>query len=206
SAAFTQLHQAYKTFLTTLAASKTGQTFESLEWAGESLLDLEAYKEAEDVLRRVLKQFTEDPQFLQQPNARNHLLRTRLKLAAALRGQGELEQAELLVSDLLKEYPKYIEPQFEKGMLLEAKAQDRPAEWAAALSHWEALARKTERLRPRPRIYYEIWYHVAWVLAQQKQTLKARQTLQGVMRLTPSVGDPEMKAKYQGLLVRLSQR
>src|SRR5205807_238594 len=126
----------------------------------------------------------------------NHLLRTRLKLAAALRGQDELDQADQLVSDLLKEYPKYIEPQFEKGMLLEAEARAKRGDWAAALRHWEALARKAERLRPRPRIYYEIWYHVAWVLAQQKETLKARQTLQGVMRLAPSVGDPEMKAKY----------
>jgi tetratricopeptide (TPR) repeat protein len=206
TSAFTQLHQAYKTFLTTLAASKTGQTYESLEWAGESLLDLEAYEEAAGLLQRVLKEFTQDPQFLQQPNARNHLLVTRLKLAAALRGQGELKKADQLVSEMLKDYPKYIEPQFEKGMLLEAEAQAKRGDWAAALSHWEALARKAERLRPRPRLYYEIWYHVAWVLSQQKQTLQARQTLQGVMRLAPSVGDPEMKAKYQGLLARLSQR
>src|SRR5262249_60843244 len=98
----------------------------------------------------------------------------------ALRGQEELDQADELISDLIKEYPKYIEPQFEKGMLLEAQAQARRGDWAAALSHWEALARKTERLRPRPRIYYEIWYHVAWVLAQQQQTLKAHATRQGV--------------------------
>src|SRR5262249_16001535 len=39
TAAYTRMHEAYKTFLTTLAASKTGQTYESLEWAGESLLD-----------------------------------------------------------------------------------------------------------------------------------------------------------------------
>ncbi len=204
--AFTQLQAAYKTFLTTLAGSKTGQTYESLEWAGESLLDLEAYQEAADVFQRVLKEFTQDSQFLQQPDARNHLLRTRLKLAAALRGQGELDQADQLISDLLKEYPRDIRPHFEKGMLLEAEAQARRSDWSAALRHWETLARQAERMRPRTRTYYEIWYHVAWVLAQQKQTLKARQTLQGVMRLAPSVGDPEMKAKYQGLLARLSQK
>ena len=55
SRAFVQMHQAYKTFLTTLAGSKTGQTYESLEWAGESLLSLDAYKEAEEVLQRVLE-------------------------------------------------------------------------------------------------------------------------------------------------------
>src|SRR5262249_32269135 len=156
--------------------SKTGQTYESLEWAGESLLDLEAYKEAEEVLQRVLKEFTEDPQFLKQPNGQNSRLRTRLKLAAALRGEDKLDEADGLVSELLQEYPKSLAPKFEKGRRREARARANPAEWAAALSHWELLARKAERLRPRPRIYYDIWYHVAWVLAQQKQTLKARQT------------------------------
>jgi tetratricopeptide (TPR) repeat protein len=204
--AFVQMHQAYRTFLTTLAESKTGQTYDSLQWAGESLLTLDAYREAEEVLQRVLKEFAKDPQFLQQPTGRNHLLRTRLKLAAALRGQKELDKADQLVSELLKEYPQYIEPQFEKGMLLEAEAQAKPAKWSAALQYWEDLARKVERVRPRPVLYYDVWYHVAWVLSQQREAVKARQTLQGVMRLAPSVGNPEMKAKYQGLIARLSQK
>ena len=56
-----------------------------------------------------------------------------------------------------------------------------------------------ERIRPRPASYYDAWYHVAWVLSKQKEPSKARQTLLGVMRLSPSVGGPEMKAKYQAL-------
>ena len=43
-------------------------------------------------------------------------------------------------------------------------------------------------------------------LSQQRETLKARQTLQGIMRLTPTVGSPEMKAKYEALLARLSKK
>ncbi len=39
TAALSRMHQAYKTFLTTLAESKTGQSYESLQWAGEGLLD-----------------------------------------------------------------------------------------------------------------------------------------------------------------------
>jgi tetratricopeptide (TPR) repeat protein len=204
--AFTQMHQSYKTFLTTLAASKTGQTYDSLEWAGESLLTLDAYKEAEDVLQRVLKEFTQDPQFLQQPKGRNNLLRTRLKLAAAFRGEGKLDDADQLVSDLLKEYPKYVEPLFEKGLLLEAKAEVGKVTWSAALGHWEMVAKGLGQLRQRPVLYYDAWYHVALVHSKQRDALKARQTLQGVMRLAPSVGSPEMKAKYQGLLARLAQK
>ncbi len=203
SRAFVQMHQAYKTFLTTLAGSKTGQTYESLEWAGESLLSLDAYKDAEEVLQRVLKDFTKDSQ---DPHERRRRLRTQLKIAAALRGQGKLEDADQLVSQLLSQNARYIEPQFEKGLLLEAEAEARKAKWSAALRHWEDLAKKLERLRPRPAFYYDAWYHVALVLSKQNETVKARQTLQGVMRLTPSVGSPEMKAKYQALLARLSKK
>lgn len=206
SAAYRQMHQSYKTFLTTLAGAKAGQTYESLEWAGESLLSLDAFAESEEVLRRVLKDFTQDPQFLQQPGGKMSLLRTRLKLAAALRGQNKFDEANALVEELLKEYPKYIEPQVERGMLLEAEAQAGRGSWGAALSHWQGLARKLEPIRPRRLEYYDAWYHIAWALSQQGQTLKARQTLQGIMRLTPGVGSPETRAKYEALLARLSKK
>ncbi|MGP0066265.1 MAG: tetratricopeptide repeat protein [Isosphaeraceae bacterium] len=203
--AFVQMHQAYKTFLTTLAGSKSGQTYESLEWAGERLVALEAYKEAEQVLQRVLQEFTQDPQFLQQKNGRNRLLQTRLAMAAALRGQGKLDAASSLVEELLSQNPRYIEPQFEKGLLLEAEADAGKGSWSASLKHWEGLAKNLERMRPRPVFYYDAWYHVALVLSKQKEMVKARQTLLGVMRLNPSVGNSDMKAKYQALFARLSK-
>jgi tetratricopeptide (TPR) repeat protein len=205
TAAFARVHQAYKTFLTTLAERKTGQTYESLEWAGERLIALDAYKEAEETLTRVLKTFSEDPQFMQQKDGRNSLLRTRIRLAEAFRGQGKLDLAGSLVEELIAQNPRIIDPLFEKGMLLEAEAEARRGEWTAALRHWQNLVRKVEPLRPRPMVYYDIWYHVAWVLYQQRETQKARQTLQGVMRLAPRVGGPEMKAKYDGMIARLSK-
>jgi tetratricopeptide (TPR) repeat protein len=204
--AYRQMHQSYKTFLTTLAGARSGQTYESLEWAGESLLSLDAFAESEHVLRRVLKEFTEDPQFLQQPSGRMSLLRTRLKLAAALRGQSKFDEANSLVEELLSQYPKYLEPQVEKGMLLEAEALAKRGDWATALRHWQGLARKLESIRPRRLEYYDAWYHIAWSLFQQRETVKARQTLQAIIRLTPAVGSPEMKAKYEALLARLSKK
>ncbi len=206
SAAYAQMHKSYKTFLTTLSGAKSGQTYESLEWAGESLLSLDAFKESEDVLQRVLKDYGEDPQFLQQPNGKMSLLRTRLKLAAALRGERSFKEAGKLVDDLLKEYPRYLEPQFEKGMLLEAEAQAKKGNWGAVLGHWQGLARKLDAIRPRRVEYYDTWYHIALALSQQRETLKARQTLQGIMRLAPTVGNPEMKAKYEALLARLAKK
>jgi len=88
-------------------------------------------------------------------------------------------------------------------MLLEAEAEARKGSWSNTLGHWEKLANRLGAVRPRPVTYYDAWYHVAWALFQQRETVKARQTLQGVMRLTPRVGGPEMEAKYKGLLARL---
>jgi cellulose synthase operon protein C len=203
TAALTRMHQAYKTFLTTLAESKTGQSYESLQWAGEGLLTLEAYADAEKVLRRVLTEFTENPEFLQQQGGRGKLFRTRLRLVTALRGQGNFDGANVIMEDLLKQKPPYLETLFEQGMLLESKAAARKGSWSAALGHWEDLTKKMEKMRPRPASYYDAWYHVAWVLNQEKQPAKAKQTLLGVMRLSPTVGGAEIKAKYQALIAKL---
>ncbi len=102
--------------------------------------------------------------------------------------------------------PPYLETLFEKGMLLESEADAGKGAWSAALAHWEDLTKRMERMRPRPASYFDAWYHVAWVLAQEKETAKAKQALLGVMRLSPSVGGPEMKAKYQALRRQASMR
>ncbi len=194
------MHQAYKSFLTTLADSKTGQTYDSLQWAGEGLLTLDADQEAEKVFHRVLDEFTKDPEFLQQPNGRAKLLRTKLKLAAAMRGQKKFDEANSLVEELLAQNKRYIEPKFEKCHLLEAEAEANRGNWATALQEWEKLARGLEGVRPRSILYYDAWYHVASMLLKRKEPVKARQTLMGVMRLSPGVGSPEMKAKYDALI------
>jgi len=56
--------QAYRSFLTALTESQSGQTYESLQWTGESLLALDAGPEAEKVLRRVLADAIRNPAFL----------------------------------------------------------------------------------------------------------------------------------------------
>ena len=165
TAALTRMHKAYKTFLTTLAESKTGQSYESLQWAGEGLLTLDAYADAEKVLRRVLTEFTEKPEFLQQQGGRGKLFRTKLRLvSAALRGEGKFDEANVIMEDLLKQKPPYLETLFEEGMLLESKAAARKGSWSTALGYWEGLTKKMEHMRPRPASYYDAWYHVAWAL------------------------------------------
>jgi tetratricopeptide (TPR) repeat protein len=201
--ALASMTQAYKTILNTLVDSKTGQTYESLDWAGSSLRDLDAFQDAEKVFRRMLTDFSQDAQFLQQPGAKARMTLIRIKLASALRGQNKFDEANSLLDEALAQKPPYLDALVEKGMLLEAEAEAGQGTWAAAIKHWEDLTRRMERSRPRPATYYDAWYHVAWGLSKQKNSAKARQALMGVMRLTPGVGSPEMKAKYQGLLARL---
>ena len=208
TAALGKMQQAYRSFLTALTESKAGQSYESLQWAGESLLSLGAGAEAEKVLQRVLDEVISNPSFLSQSGGKEKVLRTKLKLAAALRAQGKLdkgkfEKASSLVEETLSQYPRYVEPIVEKGMLLESQAEAGQGEWPAALHHWEDLAQKLSRMRPRPISYFDAWYHAAYALSQQNQTTKARQTLNGVMRLNPGVGGPEMQAKYERLLQQI---
>ncbi len=166
-------------------------------------LTLDAYADAEKVLRRVLTEFTENPEFLQQQGGRGKLLRTKLRLVTALRGQGKFDEANVDHGRSVEAKASLPRDAVREGMLLESKAAAGKGNWSAALGHWEDLTKKMERMRPRPASYFDAWYHVAWVLYQEKQPAKAKQTLLGVMRLSPTVGGPDMKAKYQGLLAKL---
>ena len=201
--ALASLTQSYKAILNTVVESKTGQTYESLDWAGSSLFALDAYQDAEKVFRRMLNDYSQDAKFLQQSSAKAKMTLIRIKLASALRGQRKFDEANSLLDEALSQKPPYLDALLEKGMLLEAEAEAGQGTWAAAIKYWEELTRRTERFRPRPPAYYDAWYHVAWGFFKQKNPVKARQALMGVMRLSPNVGGPEMKAKYQGLLARL---
>ena len=131
------MHQAYKTFLTTLAESKTGQTYESLQWAGEGLLTLDAYQDAEKVFRRVLTEFTAGPPVpaaARRPRqaAADPAQARRLRCAV----RSEFDEADIRSSTTCSSRQQssgYIETLFEKGMLLEAEAEAGKGTWSAAL-------------------------------------------------------------------------
>ena len=74
-----------------------------------------------------------------------------------------------MVEELLSQYPRYIEPLIEKGMLLESQAEAGQGEWSAACQHWQDLAQKLSRTRPRPLAYFDAWYHAAYALHQQNE-------------------------------------
>ena len=150
--ALAELSSAYKTFLTTVAEAKTNQTYESLDWAGSSLLTLDAYPDAEKVFRRMLTEFSQDAQFLQQPGGSARMVLIRIKLASSLRGQRKFDEANSLLNEVLEHKPPYREALFEKGMLLEAEAEAGKGSWSAAIKHWEDLTSLHGACPPATRI------------------------------------------------------
>lgn len=204
-AAYRKTQDAYRQFLTALAGSRAGQSYDSLQWAGESMLDLKMPKEAAEVFERVLKTVAQEKPFTDRPDAAARILRTRLKLVSALRQQGELDRAWELVQQLVSENPRMLEALLEQGLVLEDRARrggDRAA-WEASLRYWRNLATRLNQASPKRPELFEAWLHVATALEGLGQKAEAIKTLRGVMTLTPSVGTPAMKSRYEQALKRL---
>lgn len=195
-----RMKESFRSFLLALAESKDGQTFDSLHWAAGGLLSLGAGPEAEGVLRKLVEDSEGDPDFMSQPGAVERLLRAKVKLAAALRIQKKFDPAASLIEELTTDarFRRYIDPLIEKGELLDARG-----DWAAACAHWQDVAQKLSRSKPRPEAYFDAWYRAAVAYSRQGQTARARQALTAVMRLNPTVGGPAMKTKYEDLLATL---
>ncbi len=204
-ARLTRTEEAYQKFLKALVANKTGQTFQSLRWAADNLLKLGAADEASKVYANLVEFHAKDPEFLKSPNANNLILTTRIKQVAALRLTGRLNEAELALNEIIDQNKRLLEPQVEKGNILDAKAAAKVGTWGEAYTHWKNLAAKLAPMNPKPNDYYDAWYHAATALQKQGKPDLARSTVASVMRLSPTVGSPEMKIKYQDLLKQLTK-
>lgn len=195
--------QAYTQFVLALAASKAGQTFSSLAFAGEALLGLDKPKEAQEILDRLAKD-TELQKGL-GGSAGPLLARVDLKRAEALRKQGKFNEARSLLSDLYKKNGNDLNVLFEQGILFEDWARVDPKQWEKARGHWSWLAKRLENNRSRKLEYYDSLYHCAVALQGMNQKAEAAGMLKSVMALSPSVGSPEMKSKYQKFIDQMKQ-
>ncbi len=200
TARLARTEQAYQKFLKALVANKTGQTFQSLRWAADNLLKLGAADEATKVYADLIAYYAKDPEFLKNPAANNLILATRIKQVAALRQTGQLNEAESSLNEIIAENKRLLEPQVEKGYILDAKATAKIGTWADAYGYWKGLAGKLGAQNPKPPDYFDAWYHAAVALQKQGKNDLARSAVASVMRLSPTVGTPEMKAKYQEFL------
>jgi tetratricopeptide (TPR) repeat protein len=209
--AYKKTLDAYRQFLQALASSQVGQSFDSLEWAGESLLDLKLPKEAAELFERVLKTYAEDPAFLKQEDSPNKLLRARRKLVSALRQSGDTVQARTMVDDLINSNKNVLELLMEKGLVIEDQARgarqtkEKAKFWQESLGYWQKLAQQLRTARNRKTEGFEAWYHVALAEEGLGKKEAALATLKGIVTVSPSVGNPEMKKKYEDLIKRLGK-
>jgi tetratricopeptide (TPR) repeat protein len=169
-------------------------------FAGESLLGLNQPKDAGNIFDRVLKTYVNDAVFQSQPGAEQRILRAKLRRVEALRRQGLFPEAQAQLDEVQKLAPRLLEPLMEQGNLYEDIARSDSSKWGTAYNYWKRLAVQLEGTRPRRPEYYEAYLHMAEALRALGQKDQAAATLRGVMTLSPSLGGPEMKAKYQAFL------
>ena len=171
-------------------------------------------KEATDVYTNLIDNYAKTPEFQKNPKASTVLYTTRLRKVKALRLTGNLPEAETQLEELIKENARSLEAMIEKGYLTDAKATAGKATWLESYNYWKGLATRLSNASPKPIQYYESWYQAALAVKKlgdvEKDTKKqqtdytlARSTLASVMRLSPAVGSPEMKSKYDSLLKQL---
>lgn len=215
-AGLARTEQAYQKFLMALVGTKSGQSFGSLRWAADNLLKLGSAKEASEVYSTLINTYGKDPEFLKGKGALEQVTLVRLKQVAALRALGNLSEAETLLNDVLEQNKRSIEPQMEKGYLLEAKAAAKQGTWVSAYNHWKTLALKLGSMSPKPTQYFEAWYQAAYDLkaigdAERDATKKkgdydmAKATLRSIMKLSNNLGTPEIQEKYEKLLKQLGK-
>jgi tetratricopeptide (TPR) repeat protein len=204
-ARYTQTRDAYIQFLKALAGSESGQTFDSLLFAAQSLLDVGQPAEALPVLDRLLTTYATDSDFLSRPDAESKLLLVRLRKARALYQGEQFIEAAALLDEVDRLRPDTLESSMERGQLLSAWAVKEPARWKDALALWTRVVKKLQRVRPPRPEYFEAVYQSALCLEALKRKPLAVSTLKAVMALSPSLGDPATKERYETLLRRLGR-
>jgi tetratricopeptide (TPR) repeat protein len=202
---YQRMSQAYRQFLQALVGSEAGQSFDSLAFAGDALLTLSAAAEAEKVFDKILSAYENDAEFLKQPQADARILRVRLAKARSVREQSHFDEAHKLIVALAEQNPRLLEAQLELGLVLEdqARAENARNRWEVSYNHWRKLSEALARARPRRPEYYDAVYHVAEAQNGMGDRTRAVKTLKGAMALSPTLGSPENKAKYDALLARL---
>ena len=191
-----QTQGTYEQFLDALASRpEKDQTYETLEWAGESMLALGAAAKAAPIFGRILESFGKDPKFLADADGQPKINRARMKRIVALREAKEFDQAEQELKPLLLSQ-KSLDVYLEQARLLEARAEATKSGWDKAANYWQSLATRLGKAKVKAPEFYEAWLHAARAQARQGKPADALKLLNSIKTLYPTLGGPEMKQKY----------
>ena len=209
-AGLNRTQQAYQKFLEALAGSKSGQTYESLEWAGENMLVLARAKEAGEVFDRILEKYGKDPAFLDAQGGRERIISDQVASARSRCGSRATTPRRGWRSSSSSRRARGRSSSGSRRGCCSRPGRPRPGQVAGD----RPLDRRVQPLadpglatgqaaRPKPPEYYDAWYHTALRLYKDGKPAEAKKTLASVMRLSPNVGGPEIKAKYVDLLKQI---
>lgn len=165
--------------------------------------------EASRVYQKIIQREKADPSFTK--NAAAAMTRVHAQAIGLLRKQGNFKEALDQVNELIKAHPRALEPQMEKGYILEGWAEKEPTHYNESVAHWVMLRKKLQTIRPKPPEYYEVMYRVAACLVREAETSKdkatatdrartAEQVLKAALVLSPKLNGPDMVARYRALL------
>lgn len=131
----------------------------------------------------------------------------RLRLARLLRKEGRHAEALEQANAVAAAFPRWLEPQLEKGEILKAAGEKDADRLAEAVALFTRLRTQLARSPQRPAEYYDVVFNAAHCLAlQAKQTgdptrrTQAIQLLKSTMTLSPQLNGEETRKRYQALL------
>jgi tetratricopeptide (TPR) repeat protein len=123
-------------------------------------------------------------------------------LVEILARQNHFEDAIAQVDDLIKQFPRALEPQLTKGEILEKWAKKEPSKYDLAVQHWEKTRRWLQRVPPdknglKVPEYYDITYREAKCLFEVAQKTSNKEKALDGLRIVQQVlmFDPKMKDK-----------
>jgi hypothetical protein len=183
----------------------------AMVFIGDTLSAIGMTDEASREYQKIIDRGKADPAFAK--TAAGAMTRVRAQLIGLLRKQGSFEEALRQVNELIKDYPRALEPLMEKGYILEDWAENESARFDQSVSHWSMLRKRLQPMRPKPPEYYEVMYRVAACLVREAEKSKdkaivmdrartAEQLLKAALVLSPKLNGPDTVARYRVLLDR----
>jgi tetratricopeptide (TPR) repeat protein len=144
--------------------------------------------------------------------ARKAATRARAQLVGLLRKEGKFDEAYAEVTQLIQDNPNALEPQLEKGRILQTWAEKDPRHYDEAVSQWIRVRNWLYAMRKKPPEYFEVIYNAAFCLYMQgaqsgakarEKLLEARKLLNYEIVVNPKLNGPDMAAKYKALLEKI---
>ncbi|GEM_PF-4277470 len=197
-----KVRKSFETFLERLAA-RSGQTFYSLQYLAESYFALGNYARAAESFGKMIETAKTDPALAETKNVQAEIQRVRLRRATALKMTGQFAPALAEVDALIKENSRLLAALMERGRVLQDWGAATPAKYAEAAVQWDKTSKQLQGISPRPAEYYEARHGVAYCLAKAGRKDDAIRVLRSTMNLSPDVGGPEIRIKYEALLKQL---